>query len=103
MQLSEEQLCQILADRRLLGEVDELSNSVSDLSINNTIQAGNATSKVVGYALFVDLTIQGMPVHALVDTGAQLTIISNWSYMTLVAVESRMDTVSNTYCSTLWK
>ena len=63
MQLSEEQLCQILADRRLLGEADELSNTVSDLSINNTIQAGNATSKAVGSALFADLTIEGVVDH----------------------------------------
>ena len=71
--LTEDELEQLLAQKRLAKEGALLPSS------NNTI---NATSEgkagAIGPLLEVEIKIEGVPVTALLDTGAQSTIIS-WS------------------------
>ena len=61
--------------RRLTHEQEELSKS-STHSSTNSIESDNSSNKAVGPALFVDVSVDGVTVRAMVDTGAQSTIIS---------------------------
>ena len=69
--LTEEQLEQMLADRRLRRE-----QSLLDSSVTSTVCAGEGTVPAVGPVLSLEVTIEGLPVRAMVDTGAQSTLIS---------------------------
>ena len=69
--LTDDQLERMLADRRLCREQALLSGSAT-----NTVHADNADVPAVGPTLLLDVLIEGLPVKATVDTGAQSTIIS---------------------------
>ena len=69
--LTEEQLEQMLADRRLRRE----QSLFGDNAIN-TIRAEDNGVPAVGPTLLLDVSIEGLPVKATIDTGAQSTIIS---------------------------
>ena len=69
--LTEEQLEQMLVDRRLLCEQSLLHGSAT-----NTIRAEDDELPAVGPTLLLDVSIEGLPVKATIDTGAQSTIIS---------------------------
>ena len=69
--LTEEQLEQMLADRRLRREQALLSGGAT-----NTVLAEENAVPAVGPTLLLDVLIEGLPVKAMVDTGAQSTIIS---------------------------
>lgn len=74
-QLTEQQLLELLAARRLKREKALLKGNHS--SATNTIQASrNDAVQTVGPTLSVEVHIEGMPAIALVDTGAQSLIIS---------------------------
>ena len=74
-EVTDEQPEQILMRRRLTHEQEKLSKS-STHSSTNSIESDNSSNKAVGPAMFVDVSIDGVTVHAMVDTGAQSTIIS---------------------------
>lgn len=67
--LTENQLEKLLGDPRLKREKQELSQT-------NTVSASAEKARVVGTLLHVDVGIEGLSVLAMVDTGAQSTIIS---------------------------
>ena len=69
--LTESQLEQLLASRRLNQEKIALHVT----SQANTI-TGEGEAQTVGSLLHLDLCIEGVPIKAMVDTGAQSTIIS---------------------------
>ena len=69
--LTDEQLEQVLADRRLRPEQALLSGSAT-----NTVCTESTGVPAVGPTLLLDVSIEGLPVKAMVDTGAQSTIIS---------------------------
>ena len=69
--LTEEQLEQMLADRRLLREQSLLHGSAT-----NTVFAEDDDLPAVGPILLLDVSIEGVLIKATVDTGAQSTIIS---------------------------
>ena len=69
--LTEEQLEQMLANCRLRREQSLLSGSVT-----NTVRAEDNSVPAVGPTLLLDVSIEGLPVKATIDTGAQSTIIS---------------------------
>ena len=66
--LTEEQLEQMLADRRLRHKQSLLSGSTTN-SVCDNIPA-------IGPTLLLDVSIEGLPIKTTVDTGAQSTIIS---------------------------
>ena len=69
--LTEDELEQLLVQKRLTKEGALLPSS------NNTINAtSEGTAGAVGPLLEVEIKIEGVPVKALLDTGAQSTIIS---------------------------
>ena len=70
--LTDSQLEKLLADRRLDREKQELAAS----SQANVIKASSQQAGAVGTLIYVDICIEGTPVRAMVDTGAQSTIIS---------------------------
>ena len=71
--LTKKQLEQILADHRLLCEQSLLHGSAT-----NTISAEDDDLPAVGPTLLLlDVSIEGLPVKATVDTGAQSTVISH--------------------------
>lgn len=70
--LTESQLEQLLADRRLSRERRELLSS----SHNNMVTSSQFQAGAVGSLVHVDVCIESLPVTAMVDTGAQSTIIS---------------------------
>ena len=74
-EVTDEQLEQILMRRRLTHEQEKLSKS-STHSSTNSIESDNSSNKAVGPALFVDVSVDGVTVRAMVDTGAQSAIIS---------------------------
>ena len=76
--LTEEQLEQILADRQLRREQSLLASSVT-----STICAGKGTVPAVSPVLSLEVMIEGLPVRAMVDTGAQSTIISRATLCTI--------------------
>ena len=70
--LTESQLEKLLAERRLNWEKQELTSG----SQTNLVNASGEQAEAVGTLLHVDVCIEGVPVRAMVDTGAQSTIIS---------------------------
>ena len=72
-ELTEEQLEDLLSQRRLQREQALLSDSTSTAS---SVTASEKDSRAVGPTVYIDLLINGEPVRAMVDTGAQSTIIS---------------------------
>ena len=71
---TEEQLEEMLAKIRLEKETSMLQKQSADV---DTISAETcAITDAVGPTLYVDLSIEGVPVQAMVDTGSQSTIIS---------------------------
>lgn len=71
--LSEEQLEQLLAAKKLEREKSLLEVSNSS---NNVVNADCSCAGAVGSLLEVELSIEGVPIIAMLDTGAQSTIIS---------------------------
>ena len=69
--LTEEQLEQMLASRRLSREQALLNGSAT-----NTVSAAGDDVPAVGPTLLLNVSIEGFPVEAMVNTGAQSTIIS---------------------------
>ena len=72
--LSEEELERLLADKRLAREQGLLSESGSSKA--NTVLSSDTCAHAVGSTLEMEVSIEGVPVKALIDTGAQSTIIS---------------------------
>ena len=72
--LTEQELERLLAERRLQRERGSVTNP--EVSHANTITATAAHAKAVGAALETDVSIEGVSVRCLIDTGAQSTIIS---------------------------
>ena len=73
--LTESQLENLLAERRLNREQRELAEE-GDRSQTSAVHASEEKAGAVGALLHVDLNIEGLPVKAMVDTGAQSTIVS---------------------------
>ena len=71
-ELTESQLEQLLANRLLARERSVLAEE----SDTNTVTASGEHAKAVGSLIHLDVCIEGVPVRAMVDTGAQSTIIS---------------------------
>ena len=80
---TDEQLESVLAERRLKRE-----QALLDGSATNTVQAERNGTPAVGPNLFLDVSIEGLPVTAMVDTGAQSMIIS---CSTLHAIKRHLD------------
>ena len=72
--LMEQELERLLAERRLQRERGSVTNP--EVSHANTITATAAHAKAVGATLEMDVSIEGVSVRCLIDTGAQSTIIS---------------------------
>lgn len=72
-ELTEEQLEDLLSQCRLQHEQALLSSSTSTAS---SVTDSEKDSQAVGPTMYMDLIINGEPVRAMVDTGAQSTIIS---------------------------
>jgi len=53
-----------------------LNDSIATIATNLVESSCQQTSGAVGPTLFVEVKIEGVPVRAMVDTGAQSTIIS---------------------------
>ena len=71
---TEEQLEEMLARVRLEKEASLLYKQTAKV---DTVSADKgAITDAVGPTLYVDLTIEGVPVQAMVDTGSQSTILS---------------------------
>ena len=75
MKLQMSNWSRFLGRRRLTHEQEKLSKS-STHSSTNSIESDNSGNKAVGPALFVNVSVDGVTVRAMVDTGAQSTIIS---------------------------
>ena len=73
--LTESQLENLLAERRLNREQRELAEE-GDRSQTSAVHASEEKAGAVGALLHVDFDIEGLPVKAMVDTGAQSTIVS---------------------------
>ena len=71
-ELTEDQLEKLLAEKRLDREQKELDKE----SEVNAVQASDVRAGAIGSLLHVDISIEGVSVSAMVDTGAQSTIIS---------------------------
>jgi len=72
--LSEDQLEELLAKRRLQGEQVMLTDSSGRMGAISASEGSH--SKAVGPTVFLPIMIEGVSVEALVDTGSQSTIIS---------------------------
>ena len=72
--LTEQELERLLAERRLQRERGSVTNP--EVSHANTITTTAAHAKAVGSTLEMDVSIEGVSVRCLIDTGAQSTIIS---------------------------
>ena len=77
--LTEEQLEHLLARKRCQQEEEQLESS-----IGNVVAMLEETAKVVGPILTMDIDIDGVILSAMVDTGAQSTIISCNTLHTIV-------------------
>lgn len=71
--LTEEEQESLLTERRLSREKQLLDREYSD---TGAIQASQEHAGAFGSTPKLDLLIEGVPVSAMVDTGAQFTIIS---------------------------
>ena len=67
--VTESQLDNLLAERRLNREQRELAEE-GDRSQTSAVHASEEKDGAVGTLLHVDLNIEGLPVKAMVDTGA---------------------------------
>ena len=72
--LSVEQLEQILARSKLQAEQRLMEDDAAE--VNALASGGGATSTAVGPVLYLEIEIEGVPVKAVVDSGAQSTVIS---------------------------
>ena len=72
--LSEHQLEELLAKRRLQNEQTLLTDSFGHMNVISASE--NSHSKAVGATVCLPITIEGVAVEALVDTGSQSTVIS---------------------------
>ena len=72
-EFSEEQLENLLAQRRLEHEQSLLTE---DCSSTNSVTASEKSYQTVGSTVYIDLLMDGEPVRAMVDMSAQSTIIS---------------------------
>ena len=79
--LTEDELEKLLAERRLAHEQTLLASA--DSSHTNTVQASRNCAQAVGSTLMLDISIDGVSVTAMVDTGAQSTIISRSTLHTI--------------------
>ncbi len=73
--MTDEQLEQVLAQCRLRHEQQGLDESTTHSS-TNLVRSAHQENGAVGPTLFVDLSVEGVSVRAMVDTEAQSTIIS---------------------------
>ena len=73
-EVPDEELEQLLAHRRLQREQNLLDN-IEDASTVRAVTT-NEKADAVGPTLYVNVTIEGVPVKAMVDCGSQSTIIS---------------------------
>ncbi len=73
--LTESQLEDMLAERRLNREQQGLVETGTD-SQTSAIKASEEKALAVGALLHMNIDLEGLPVKAMVDTGAQSTIIS---------------------------
>ena len=71
--LTVDELEKVLADRKLQEEISLLS---STQSTTNVVQATGTNNLAVGSTVSLEVRIEDVPVEAMVDTGAQSTIIS---------------------------
>ena len=69
---TDKQLEQMLADCRLRHE-----QSLHSGSATSSVHAEDGSVPAVGPTLLLDVSIEGLPIKATVDTGAQSTIISH--------------------------
>ena len=72
--LSEHQLEELLAKRRLQNEQTLLTDSFGHMNVISASE--NSHSKAVGATVCLPITIEGVAVEVLVDTGSQSTVIS---------------------------
>ena len=70
--LTEEQLEEMLAERRLESEKELLK----DVSITSTVTTSQYSAEAVGPTVYADIHVDGILVKAMIDTGAQSTIVS---------------------------
>ena len=76
-ELTEKQLEELLAERRLQRENELLQQASATTSAEvDAITADDCAVGTVGLSLYLDLMIEGVRVSALVDTGSQATIIA---------------------------
>ena len=83
-EMSIQQLEEVLASKRLAAEQNILSSKVETVtgvasSSNQVTNSDTSTDELkdaIGPVLYLDITVEGHPVKALVDTGAQSTILS---------------------------
>ena len=73
--LSVSQLEELLSQKRLECEKSELAEA-KDKSTTSAVNASEKQARAVGSLLEIRLNIGGLPITAMVDTGAQSTIIS---------------------------
>ncbi len=78
--MSIKQLEEVLASKRLAVEQDKLSAEIGTITgVTAANQVSNSEVDItdaVGPVLYLDISIEGHPVKALVDTEAQSTILS---------------------------
>ena len=73
--MTEEQLEALLSQRRLAKEKQLLAEGTQS-SVNTVTAKPTKVGDAVGPTMYIDLEIEGVKVEAMVDTGAQSTIIS---------------------------
>lgn len=103
--LSEQQLEQLLAEKRLQHEQTLLE---SEHSTTNAVNASCGHAGAVGSLLGVEVSIEGVSIAAMLDTGAQSTIISR---STLHDIDRHLRGVGKklppleviTYSTTFWE
>ena len=74
-EVTDEQIEQVLARRKLQRD-QQILNDASTNSSTGVVQTEAQQCCAVGPTLYVDVLIEGVLVHAMVDTGAQSTIIA---------------------------
>ena len=81
------ELEKLLSQRRLQEEQETLSKTSSS---NSTVTTPETVNKAVGDTVYLDVLMEDVPVRAMVDTGAQSTIISR-SMLHEIAHQSQAD------------